>query len=80
MHGAPLFMRWDRGPEFVSHKILEWIEQSGIAISLSDPGKPWQNGADESFNGKFRPVSVLGVIPLPPGGRRPRPGASTTTL
>jgi len=21
---------------------------------LSDPGKPWQNGADESFNGKFR--------------------------
>src|SRR5258706_15356374 len=19
-----------------------------------DPGKPWQNGADESFNGKFR--------------------------
>ena len=21
---------------------------------LSDPGKPWQNGTDESFNGKFR--------------------------
>lgn len=21
---------------------------------LNDPGKPWQNGADESFNGKFR--------------------------
>ncbi|MBY0278676.1 transposase [Candidatus Binatia bacterium] len=21
---------------------------------LSDPGKPWQNGHDESFNGKFR--------------------------
>jgi putative transposase len=21
---------------------------------LSDPGRPWQNGADESFNGKFR--------------------------
>jgi putative transposase len=21
---------------------------------LIDPGKPWQNGADESFNGKFR--------------------------
>jgi len=19
-----------------------------------DPGKPWQNGTDESFNGKFR--------------------------
>ncbi len=54
VHGAPLFMRSDNGPEFVSHKILEWIEESGIATSLSDPGKPWQNGADESFNGKLR--------------------------
>ncbi len=26
----------------------------GIGSSLSDPGKPWQNGTDESFNGKFR--------------------------
>jgi putative transposase len=26
----------------------------GIDIALIDPGKPWQNGAAESFNGKFR--------------------------
>ena len=25
-----------------------------IGTSLSDPSKPWQNGADESSNGKFR--------------------------
>jgi putative transposase len=54
VHGAPLFIRSDNGPEFVSHRILEWIAQTGIATSLNDPGKPWQNGADESFNGKFR--------------------------
>jgi putative transposase len=54
VHGAPLFMRSDNGPEFVSHAILEWIAQSGIGTALSDPGKPWQNGADESFNGKLR--------------------------
>ncbi len=24
-----------------------------MEMVLSDPGKPWQNGADESFNGKF---------------------------
>ena len=54
VHGAPLFLRSDNGPEFVSRAILEWISQSGIATALSDPGKPWQNGADESFNGKFR--------------------------
>lgn len=54
IHGAPLFMRSDNGPEFVSHAILEGISQAGIATALSDPGKPWQNGADESFNGKLR--------------------------
>jgi putative transposase len=54
VHGAPLFMRSDHGPEFVSHAILTWISESGIATALIDPGKPWQNGADESFNGKLR--------------------------
>jgi putative transposase len=54
LHGAPLFMRSDNGPEFVSQAILEWISGSGIATVLNDPGKPWQNGTDESFNGKFR--------------------------
>jgi putative transposase len=27
---------------------------AGIDTALIDPGKPWQNGTDESFNGKFR--------------------------
>jgi putative transposase len=26
----------------------------GIGTALSEPGKPWQNGVVESFNGKFR--------------------------
>ena len=30
IHGAPLFMRSDNGPEFVSVAVLEWISQSGI--------------------------------------------------
>jgi putative transposase len=25
-----------------------------MGMALSDPGTPWQNGADESFNGKSR--------------------------
>lgn len=53
-HGAPLFMRSDNGPKFVSVAILEWISQSGICTVLNDPGKPRQNGTGESFNGKFR--------------------------
>ena len=54
LHGAPKFLRSDNGPEFVSHAITKWLVTSGIGIALSDPGKPWQNGTDESFNGKFR--------------------------
>jgi putative transposase len=54
VHGAPLFMRSDNGPEFISRAILEWITASGIETALIEPGKPWQNGTDESFNGKLR--------------------------
>ena len=54
LHGAPQFLRSDNGPEFVSRAILEWITQAGIATALIDPGKPWQNGTNESFNGRFR--------------------------
>jgi len=37
-----------------SRAILEWIATSGIGTALIDPGKPWQNGTNESFNGRFR--------------------------
>ena len=52
--GTPLFLRSDNGPEFVSTAILTWLADAKIDTALIDPGKPWQNGADESFNGKFR--------------------------
>ena len=53
-HGAPRHLRSDNGPEFVSQAILDWLANERIETALIDPGKPWQNGADESFNGKFR--------------------------
>jgi putative transposase len=54
LHGAPRYLRSDNGPEFISRAILEWLAAEGIDTALIDPGKPWQNGTDESFNGKFR--------------------------
>lgn len=53
-HGAPAFLRSDNGPEFVSKAILECLAEAKIDTALIDPGKPWQNGDNESFNGKFR--------------------------
>ena len=52
--GAPLYLRSDNGPEFVSRALLAWIVDQGAGTALIDPGKPWQNGTGESFNGKFR--------------------------
>jgi putative transposase len=54
MRGAPRYLRCDNGPEFVSRALLQWVTDEGIHTAFIDPGKPWQNGTDESFNGRFR--------------------------
>jgi len=54
IHGAPRYVRSDNGPEFVSTALLKWVVSEQIESALIDPGKPWQNGTNESFNGKFR--------------------------
>ena len=54
VHGAPRYLRSDNGPEFVSRAILRWLTAANIDTAHIDPGKPWQNGSNESFNGKFR--------------------------
>jgi putative transposase len=52
--GAPDALRSDNGPEFVSRALLAWVLLEGMRMALIEPGKPWQNGTCESFNGKFR--------------------------
>jgi putative transposase len=54
VHGAPRYLRSDNGPEFVSRAVLKWLEEANIDTAFLDPGKPWLNGTNESFNGKFR--------------------------
>ncbi|MDP9993855.1 putative transposase [Variovorax boronicumulans] len=54
LHGGATVHALGQRAEFVSQTILEWIAHAGIATVLNDPGKPWQNGTDESLNGKFR--------------------------
>jgi putative transposase len=54
VHGAPRYLRSDNGPEFVATAMLRWLQTAQIETAFIDPGKPWQNGTDESFNGKLR--------------------------
>ena len=49
-----MVLRSDNGPEFVSAALLQWAVDRGLRNLLIEPGKPWQNGTNESFNGKFR--------------------------
>ena len=52
-HGIPSCLRSDNGP-FVSAALLKWVNEESLNLLLIEPGKPWQNGTNESFNGKFR--------------------------
>jgi putative transposase len=37
----------------VATAILRWAQHVGIETAFIDPGKPWQNGTDESSTGSF---------------------------
>ena len=54
VRGAPRHLRSDNGPEFVSKALVKWMTKEGVETAFIDPGKPWQNGTNESFNGRFR--------------------------
>jgi putative transposase len=53
-HGAPAYLRSDNGAEFVATAVQVWLAQCGVQTLYIDPGKPWQNGKDERFNGTVR--------------------------
>ena len=52
--GAPVFVRFDNGPEFVAHAVDDWCRFNGTGAMFIDPGSPWQNAWIESFNGRLR--------------------------
>lgn len=52
--GKPALIRSDNGSEFISKAVNEWLAKNDIKPIFIAPGKPWQNGKGESFNGKLR--------------------------
>jgi transposase InsO family protein len=53
-HGPPDHIRSDNGPEFVATAVREWLAKVGVKTLYIEPGSPWENGYNESFNGKLR--------------------------
>jgi transposase InsO family protein len=54
LHGIPEHIRSDNGPEFTARLLHNWLKDVGIKTLFIEPGSPWENGYNESFNGKFR--------------------------
>jgi putative transposase len=53
-HGAPEHLRSDNGPEFTAQVVREWLNRVGVRTLFIEPGSPWENGYNESFNGKLK--------------------------
>jgi putative transposase len=54
LHGPPLYLRSDNGPEFIARAVQQWLADRQIQTAYIEPGKPWQNGVNESFNSRLR--------------------------
>ena len=54
IHGIPEHIRSDNGPEFTAKMVRGWLDKIGVKTAFIEPGSPWENGYNESFNGKLR--------------------------
>lgn len=61
-HGPPEHIRSDNGSEFTARVVHQWIKRLGVQTLFIEPGSPWENGYNESFNGKFRDELLNGEI------------------
>ncbi len=50
----PDYIRSDNGPEFTAKAVRGWLGRIGVKTLYIEPGSPWENGYNESFNGKLR--------------------------
>ena len=52
--GIPDHIRSDNGAEFTAKAVREWLTKMQVKTLFIEPGSPWENGYNESFNGKLR--------------------------
>ena len=64
-HGPPDHIRSDNGAEFTATAVREWLPRVGVKTLYIEPGSPWENGYNESFNGKLRDELLAREIFIP---------------
>ena len=60
--GPPDHIRSDNGSEFTANAVRTWLGRIGVKTLFIEPGSPWENGFNESFNGKLRDELLNGEI------------------
>ena len=60
--GPPGHIRSDNGAEFTAKVVREWLARIGVKTLYIEPASPWENGFNESFNGKLRDELLDGEI------------------
>ncbi len=60
--GVPEHIRSDNGSEFTAKIVRQWLTITGVKTLFIEPGSPWENGYNESFNGKLRDELLNGEI------------------
>jgi transposase InsO family protein len=58
--GIPDHIRSDNGSEFTAKSIKAWLPKLGVETLYIEPGSPWENGYNESFNGRLRDECLNG--------------------
>lgn len=61
-HGVPDHIRSDNGAEFTAIAVRQWLSKMDVKTLFIEPGSPWENGYNESFNGKLRDECLNGEI------------------
>lgn len=52
--GTADYIRSDNGSELTATTLRDWLKRLGVKTLFIEPGSPWENGYNESFNGKLR--------------------------
>jgi transposase InsO family protein len=60
--GLPDFISSDNSPKYTAKAVRNWLERLGVQTLFIEPGSPWENGYNESFNGKLRDELLNGEI------------------
>ncbi len=60
--GIPAYIRSDNGSELTAKILKDWLHALHVKTAFIEPGSPWENGYNESFNGRLRDELLNGEV------------------